>query len=297
MKTLCTIILVLFSSQVIAQRDCNYIKYKKSCNRAYISIIKDSSYHKGIEQLLKVKKKYGFLTSEEYMLAAFAYKKIDSSLLCAKNVKLAWSNHAFDWNYLSEYTELSPSDISKNFNSSEKQLVSEGFENFSKLEKSPFADSILKIINSMDSIDQVARRNDKKKSLNENLVEIKRVDSLNRSQFKEIVIKYGFPGEYFAPGHSSSIFPLLLHFADYPTYFKEMNSIFLEEVKKGRMSPTFYLYWLDRNLVTNENISKFCMFLPPGIKIKSIRRINKRRLKFGVNYGFPIPPKTLFFKE
>ncbi|MBL1280710.1 MAG: hypothetical protein COA33_010575 [Fluviicola sp.] len=292
MKLIRSIILVasvLLSFQTVAQKTVNYITYKKSCNKAYVAAIKDSAYLKAIKHLEKVQKKYGFLTGEEYMLKAYAYKKLNNSLECAENVKLAWSNYSLDFSYLFEIPELRPNIIVENFNEAEKLLVNEGYENFAKLKKSPVADSIMGVIDSMGNIDAEVR--DK---FNEDKSEINRakmilIDSLNGIKFKKIVLTYGFPGEKFYPGKSSSSFILLLHLADYPIYFKQMSPIFLKEVKAGRMSPTMFLYWLDRHLFSSQKPSKYLMSLPPGTEMETNPKVDKRRLKFGVNYGFPNP--------
>jgi len=298
MKFINLIFLLFFitlQNEVTAQNNCNFIKYKKSCNKSYVDALKNSEYQKAIKGLEKVQKKYGFLSGEEFMLKAYAYKKLGNSLKCAENVKLAWSNYSVDWNYLFEISELLPNIIGENFNDDEKLLVNEGYKNFAKLRKSPFADSILNIIRHMDSTDAAIRNKYEENKSENNRIEIVRIDSLNGLKFKKIVDTYGFPGETFSPGNSSACFRLILHFADYPTCFKQMNSKFIKEVKKGRMAPSLYLYWLDRHLFSSSKKSKYGMYLAPNANDNSKLKVNRKRLKYGVNYGFPIPPKAIKF--
>lgn len=229
------------------------------------------------------------------MLKAYAYKQLDSSLLCAENVKWTWSNYAIDFSYLFEIPELMPTRIIENFNENELALMNEGYDNFSKLKKHPSSDSVLAKLESMNEKDRIVRDSMMADRSPENQLATKNVDSLNGIEYKQLILSYGFPGERFAPGRSSTSFGLILHLADYPEYFEEMNPILLTEVKNGRMSPTYYLYWLDRHIFTTSGKSLYGMYVPPGTKLDKTSKILKRRLKFGMNYGFPVPPKTLIY--
>lgn len=287
------LVLQFLISNSNAQEEINYIKYKQDCNKAYLFALQDSNYQKAIDHLEGVHKKYHFLAAEEYLLKAYAYKEHGNSLLCAENVKLTWSNYAFDFSYIFEIPALSPSAMVKGFNDEEQILMNEGYANYSKLSKHPHADSIIAKLTFMDSIDRIAR--DQFELDSTSWEKVKQMDSLNGIEFKKIIEQYGFPGEHFYPGQSSTCFRLLVHFADYPAYFKSMDPILYNEVKNGRMSPTYYLFWLDRHIFNTEGKSMYGMIVPPGTKLDKHSKIMKRRLKFGLNYGFPLPPKALSY--
>lgn len=295
MKNILLLIIPFCFCTTFAQKSVNYISYKKACNKAYIATIKDSNYQQAINHLEKVKSKFGFLASEEYMLKAFAYKQLNNSLQCAENVKLAWSNYSVDYSYLSEIPQLNPQRIGIGFNESENKLVFEGYDNFALLDKNPHADSIELVLAEMDSLDQLYRTTPESEITAEISRKIQLIDSLNGIKFKQIVLEFGFPGEQFSPGRSAGILGLILHFSDYPDYFEEMNLIFLNELKQGRMSPTYYLFWLDRHTFRETGKSLYAMYVTNGTKLDKQSKINKRRMKFGLNYGFPIPPKALSF--
>ena len=293
-KNLLIIILSLTQTSGLVARDkINFIEYKQDCDSAYRLAIYHDKFKESIAWLKEVEKEYDTMFAEEYVLMAYCYKSLGKVTKSAKLLRTAWSHYAFDLNALMYIDEIQPALIMKGYNKRQKRMVNQGFENFGKL-KTDLTDSLAALFNFLSERDQRPR-------LDSNLYDsIPIVDSLNLLKFKEIVYKYGYPGENLLPGVSAVTTLLLTHSTAYPEFMAEMQPVFLNEVKAGHMPPSFYLFWLDRH---NEifNLPKHYGMLD----LKEVRNmaeeqkqlVIKRRIEYGLVAPFPIPSTMVSFKE
>ncbi len=265
----------------------NAIEYKNNANNAYEMAIRDSSFREAIKYLNGLKKKYGFLYGEEYALKSYCFKMLGKSKKSAKNVGFLWSNLVLDWNYLFEINEISPPNLIAGFSKNEMKIVNKSYDNFQTLPKHEKADSIWVEIEKLLDRDQEYRMKEPFER-----EKVRFADSMNYLEFKNIVLKYGYPGESFSyGGKCSRANVLIVHFADYPLFFNEFDPILINEVKAGRMPPSDYLRWLDRHVHREQNKSLYAFFYPPNTEKSSNEEIRLNRLKFGVVTSFPIPSK------
>lgn len=276
----------------------NHIHYKNECNAAYRLSLDSSQYEASNQLLGELKLKYKKMYGEEYALMAYNYSQLGNTSSSAQALKETWSNNIVEMDYLGKIAKLDPKSIMKNYTETDKKLVEEGFENFAKL-KGPKFDSLLHVLQIMDSLDQLPRMKvllTKQDSITNNQLLIS-TDSLNMIRFKDIVLKIGYPGEWILPGNSLRSFSILIHLADYTSFFYEMNDIFHEEVIKGRMPATYYAAWIDRhNLSLNEPTEYGMLNNKDYAKVSAVerRRIQRKRLELGIVSSFPIPANMVW---
>lgn len=301
MNKFCFSILLLLSINQMFAQNVNFIDYKKDCDLAYRLALDSNNYSKSIVLLENVKKKYNFLCTEEYVLKAFCYKMNGEITKSAKSLKDAWSNYAYDLNCLMQIDQLQPPIIMDGYTKRQNKIVEQGYKNSKKL-KSEITDSLFLVFDRIDSLDQVPRlkelidtsANGKKLYFNE----IKRVDSLNLVEFKNIIYKYGYPGERLLPLNSARAFLLLTHSSYNQDFYNEMKSVFLNEVKCGRMPPSHYVFWIDRhNYAFKLPLEYGVLDLPSENKFNDSQKVDiyKKRLELGLIKHFPLPSKQLLF--
>lgn len=296
------ILLIFISSQFnsIAQ-NFDHIEYKKDCNLAYISSLDNKEFKTSIQILNRTKDKYGILYCEEYVLMAYSYKKLKNNNRSAQCLKKAWSSPSFDFNCLMQIIEIQPNEIMSGFSKRQKKIVKEGFKNFAKL-KNNTSDSLTKIFEYLDSLDQLPRLiNESNDSLfsNQKYTSIKNTDSLNLIEFKNIILKFGYPGSKLIPGNCLIAFLMLTHSSGYQNFYDEMKPILFNEVKKGNMPPSDYVLWLDRhNHYFNLPLEFGILNIKNQNEFSEIEKtkIYQKRLEFGLIKPFPLPSTQLTFE-
>ncbi|MNU93365.1 hypothetical protein D3C71_833070 [compost metagenome] len=284
-----------------ASAQINHIDYKVDCDPAYRFAIDSLNYTKCFNQLARVKRKYGKLYCEEYILMAHCYKQMGKNTKSAKCLKKAWSTYSFDFVCLDQIPQISLVAINEGFSKKQQKLVQEGYDNFAKLKRSN-TDSLMAVLQTMTDRDQVPRMKFYTDSvIDTNAVnrEIVLVDSLNLIEFRNIIYKLGYPGEWILPGTVSMVFVLLVHSSYNQAFFDEMKPVFLKEVIAGRMPPSHYALWLDRHYSTVYLPQPYGMLAIPGktnFSEKEIQEIITNRLKIGLIKNCPIPTKLLMFE-
>lgn len=279
----------------------NHIQYKKDCDAAYRLAIDDSNYSKSLNQLSKVKKQYGKLYSEEYILMAHCYKKLGKETKSAKCLRSAWSNYGFDMACFGQVKQIDLGEINRGYTAKEQKLVQQGFDNFAKLKRSN-TDSLMLVLQAMLEADQVPRM----KFYSDTPIDTPAVnremaltDSINLITFKNIIYKLGYPGEWILPGNSSQAFVLLIHSSYNQAFFDEMKPVLLQEVIEGRMPPSHYAIWLDRHYSVTDLPQSYGMLAVPenfNLSEKQKQEITTERLKIGLIKNCPIPTQLLMFE-
>ena len=278
----------------------NHIDYKVDCDLAYRYAIDNLDYTKSLNHLSKVNKKYGKLYCEEYILMAHCYKKLGKQTKSAKCLKKAWSTYGFDMVCLSQIPQISLVDINEGYSKKQQNLVQQGYDNFAKLKRNN-TDSLMAVLQAMTDRDQVPRMKFYSDSIiDTNAVyrEIVLVDSLNLIEFRNIIYKLGYPGEWILPGNVSSVFVLLVHSSYNQAFFDEMKPVFLKEVTEGRMPPSHYALWLDRHYSTVYLPQPYGMLAIPGktnFSEGQKQEIIANRLKIGLIKNCLMPTRLLMF--
>lgn len=299
MKNVLFLFCFLAYANVFAQFD--HIQYKTDCDAAYRLAIDSLNYPKCLNQLEKVNRKYGKLYCEEYILMAHCYKKMGKETKSAKCLRKAWSSYAFDLSCLDQMTEISLDGINAGYSKKQQKIVQQGYDNFPKLDRSN-TDSLKTVLEIMLDRDQVPRLKFYTDSvIDTNAVnrEIILVDSLNLIEFRQIIYKLGYPGEWILPGNVSRVFVLLVHSSYNQSFFDEMKPVFLREVIAGRMPPSHYALWLDRHYSMVRLPQPYGMLAIPGktnFTPEQIHEIIANRMKIGLIKNCPIPTKMLFFQ-
>lgn len=296
-------ILFLFSflTSIGVSGQINHINYKVDCDPAYRFALDSSDYTKCFSQLSEVKKKYGKLYGEEYILMAHCYKQMGKDTKSAKCLKKAWSTYSFDLVCLDQITQISLAKINEGFSKKQQKLVQQGYDNFAKLKRSN-TDSLMAVLQTMTDRDQVPRMKFNTGSAIDTAAvnrEIILTDSLNLIEFRNIIYKLGYPGEWILPGNVSSVFVLLVHSSYNQSFFDEMKPVFLQEVSAGRMPPSHYALWLDRHYSMVWQPQPYGMLNVPGktnFSEAEINEITANRLKIGLIKNCPIPTQLLLFE-
>lgn len=300
-KFLTLFFIVYISNFKLCAQDINYIRYKQDCNKAYCFALDSLDYDGCIKTLYKVKGKYDFLFCEEYVLLSYCYKKINRNTKSAKFLRSAWGNYAFDLNCLMQIDEIQPFKIMEGFSKHQNKIVSKGFIEAKKL-RTNVSDSLLKVFARIDSLDQLVRTeilpDSNANTIKLQMEKLRYVDSLNLIEFKNIIYKFGYPGEKLLSGNSESSSLILIHSSYNKTFYNEMKPVFLEEVRKGRMSPSHYVLWLDRhNLAFNLPLEYGILDVISENNFTESQKaeIYKRRMELGLIKHFPLPSKQLQF--
>ena len=275
----------------------NFIEYKKECNVAYISALDKKAYTSCLNQLKQIKIKYKLLCCEEYILMAYCLKKTNQLTKSAETLKTALSNYAFDLNCYNQIGPIQIDSITNGFTKKQLLIVDKGYENAIKL-MPKIGDSIIHVFEKIDLLDQNVRTKialNRKDSIILNS-KIRQVDSINLITFKNLIYKYGYPGEKILPWNTGYPFLILTRSAKYDAFFKEMQPILLEEVKKGNMPPSHYVFWLDKH---NEAIKATLEYgiidisSQSNLDLTQKTEVKKKRLELGLINGFPIPSYEL----
>ncbi len=279
----------------------DHIQYKKDCDAAYRLAIDDSNYSKSLNQLSKVKKQYGKLYSEEYILMAHCYKKQGKETKSAKCLRSAWSNYGFDMVCIDQIPQLNLTSINQGYGKKQKRIVQQGYDNFPKLNRTN-TDSLKIVFEKMEERDQAPRMKFYQDSVVDTIAlnrEMHLVDSLNLLEFRDIIYKVGYPGEWILPLNVSRVFVLLIHSSYNQAFFDEMKPVFLQEVIAGRMPPSHYAIWLDRHYSVTDLPQSYGMLAVPenfNLSEKQKQEIIAERLKIGLIKNCPIPTQLLMFE-
>ncbi len=296
-----TLFLFSFFLNLAVSAQINHVEYKQACSQAYSEAIDRLNYRKCLNKLSQIKKQYGKLYCEEYILMAHCYKKMGKQSKSARCLRSAWSTYAYDMVCLDQIPEISLAEINAGFTKKQEQLVQQGYDNFAKLKRTN-TDSLSAVFQAMLDRDQVPRMKFHTGSvIDTNAVnrEIVQVDSLNLIQFRNIVYKLGYPGEWIFPGTVSQVFVLLVHSSYNQAFFDEMQPVFLREVIAGRMPPSHYALWLDRHYSMVRQPQPYGMLAIPGktdFSESEKQEIKANRLKIGLIENCPIPTKLLMFE-
>lgn len=293
-----TLFAILSVNSINAQ-EFNHIKYKRKINKAYIEGLINHNYARSNTIIHKVEKKYGKLYGEDYLLLSHNYQKMNLLNESANALKQAWSVHFFDFNCIMQIDSLQPMVLMNYFDENQNSIVQEGFLNFNKL-KTPFGDSLYSVFEKINELDQQPRENliSKIKDSIESVNELYLTDSLNILHFQEIIFKYGYPGEWMIPGRSSISSLILVHSSYYEWFVKDMKKLLKKEVESGRMSPSEYLLWLDKYNQSSGKKLQYGMLDVPSqnsLTKKQIRKVKRKRIKYGLVAPFPIPSTLIGF--
>lgn len=110
----------------------DHIVYKQALFPIYKQAVEKHEFKKSIEQLEAVKKRFGKLYGEDYLLMSYCYKEIGDDSLAAISIKQAYSIPTFDMRVTWYIADLNPGYISKGFSEQDMKLKDEGFENYVK---------------------------------------------------------------------------------------------------------------------------------------------------------------------
>jgi hypothetical protein len=298
MKTF--LLLLVLSVSIGAHAQFNHIEYKQDCDLAYRMAIDSAQYKKSLKELGTIKKKYKKLYCEEYILAAYCYKKMREETKSAKSLRSAWSTYAYDLVCLMEIREINLEAINTGYSKKQEKIVQQGYDNFAKLNRSN-TDSLKRVLEVMLDRDQAPRMKFHTDSfIDTNAVnnEIRLIDSLNLIEFRNIIYKLGYLGEWILPGNVSRVFVLLVHSSYNQAFFDEMKSVFLNEVIIGRMPPSHYALWLDRHYSIKDLPQPYGMLAIPGktnYSSEKIVEISAKRMEIGLIKNCPIPTRLLGF--
>jgi hypothetical protein len=294
------LLVLILSGSIGAHAQFNHIEYKQDCDMAYRMALDSTQYKKSLKELGFIKKKYKKLYCEEYILAAYCYKQMGKETKSAKCLRSAWSTYAYDLVCLDQIREINLEAINTGYSEKQQKIVQQGYDNFAKLKRTN-TDSLMTVLEIMLDKDQVPRMKFHTDSLidtNAVNLEIRQIDSLNLIEFRNIIYKLGYPGEWILPGNVSRVFVLLVHSSYNQAFFDEMKPVFLNEVIMGRMPPSHYALWLDRHNETRDLPQLYGMLAIPGktnYSPEKIGEISEKRMEIGLIKNCPIPTHLLGF--
>lgn len=225
----------------------DHIAYKQAVNVAYEMAINDHLYQESLTELNRVEEKYRWLYCEEYLLKAFCYKSMKKDTLAALALKQAWSTPSFDLRTMWYVESMEYAMRLDQFNDYQKSLVQEGFENNAQIPR-PLMDSLHELIEKMTNYDHLVRDENMRDPLNAFWQRAIDSSNLAHQAFLENCVKtIGFPGEKLMGGYDFDIWFILVHSAGNESFFQRMKPLFLEEVRKGNMSPFMFATWVDQH--------------------------------------------------
>jgi len=283
MKRLFTSFFVLGISLAHAQ-SFDHIVYKQEVNQAYELAVNQGNYTESLRKLETVKKNYRMLYGEDYRLQAYCYKMLGNDSLASISLKTCWSVPSFDMRTLWYVAELDPAKLMKGFNEYENQLIQEGYDK--AMENRPKnTDSLLRVFAQLTKEDQDVR--------NEWVEDSKafqyKIDSVNRAHeafLEEYVRKYGYPGEKQLQFMDWEVWLVLAHSSGNEAFYQHMKPLFLEEVRKGNMSPTYYANFVDQHQFYNKLPSVYQSLVydnHPYVNTKTEReQISRNRFEIGL---------------
>lgn len=252
MKHLSIISLFLLLASSAFCQVTDHIVYKQSVVPIYKLAIEKHLFKESIDQLNRVKSKYGMLYGEDYLLMSYCYKEMGNDSLAAIYVKQACSVPTFDMRVTWYIKNLNPGYISEGFNEQNMKLKDEGFENSWNNYRAKNADSLRAVIDSMTYWDQFYR--DQWHTNPDNAQFQQQLDSMNSRNeelLADMVRRIGFPGEKRLQLGEFCVWYVLVHSAGTEEFYQRMKPVFLNEVKIGNMSPWMYASWIDQHQFYN----------------------------------------------
>ncbi|AEA42387.1 hypothetical protein [Fluviicola taffensis] len=247
MKRLTTFLSVLCISIVQAQ-SFDHIVYKQAVCPIYKQVLQKRVFKESIDELNAVKKKYGMLFGEDYLLMSYCYKEMGSDSLSAIYAKKSCSVPTFDMRTTWYIADLNYGYITEGFIERDRKLIDEGFEISSKNYQEKNPDSLVAVIDSMTYWDQFYLNqwyaNPDNNAFKHQLDSI---NSVNEQLLAEMIQKTGFPGEKRLQLGEFCIWVILVHSAGNEEFYQRMKPVFLNEVKIGNMSPWMFANWVDQH--------------------------------------------------
>lgn len=298
MKSL-SLIFALFIVHYSFGQKINHIEYKQDCNRIYQLGVDSSQYHTALIKLRNLENKYGTLYTEEHILRAFCFHKLNNNRKASISMREAWSNRVCDPAYLYQMEGFAWEKMLESFNKKEMKRVEQGYENNLKLRSKDY-DSLAFLIKQLTTRDQTFRSFLSQEEMDSLASELSlnsvNQDSLDILEFGRIYAKYGFPGEKVSCFFSQRFVVFMLHTADYDWFVEKMRPKFLEDVKNGDMPASLFLIWLDRNSAASGKKEEFAMYVNPenfNATPEEIEEIKKARLSYGIVNSFRVPYQFL----
>lgn len=283
-----------FISQFTAQ-SYNHVIYKQDFEKVYSLVFDSTQYKKALTEWTRLEGKYKDLHTEEYMLKAFCFYKLDKTNKAAKFVKKAWSHQLCDPEYLSQIENFKWSDMVGSFNTKQNKKVDQGYKINASLNSKDY-DSLAYLIEKLSSSDQTFRsflsEEDRIKYADSLTALTVLKDSLDMQEFIRIYNKYGFPGEKVSVLFSKRLLVFMLHFADYDWFYEKMYPLFVEDVKAGRMSASLLCMLIDRHSTSKGLVAEYAIYQNPKKfhpTPEQLESIKNKRLQMGISKLFRIP--------
>lgn len=251
MKTTIILTFLLFISLKSGAQNFDNIKYKQAVNVAYELAINHQKFEDALKTLDHVESTYHQLYGEDYLLKAYCFKSMKKDTLAALALKQGWSLPTFDMRTMWYVSAIAYAISWDGFNEYQKSLVQAGFDNNAKIPR-PYRDSLHQVIERMTNFDHLCRDENYKDTTN--VYWQNAIDSSNLAHqafFENIVKTLGFPGERLLGGYDYDIWFILVHTAGNEAFYQRMKPIFLEEVRKGNMSPFMFATWVDQHQFYN----------------------------------------------
>lgn len=251
MKSTIILALNLFLYTLVSAQNFDHIKYKQAVNVAYEQAINEHKFQDALTTLDQVEKVYHQLFCEDYLLKAYCYKSMKQDTLAALALKQGWSTPSFDMRTMWYVRAIDYAISWDGYNDYQKSLIQEGFDNNAKIDR-PFRDSLHILLENMTNFDHLCRDENFKDTAN--VYWQNAIDSSNLAHqafFENIVKTLGFPGERLLGGYDFDVWFILVHTAGNEAFYQRMKPIFLEEVRKGNMSPFMFATWVDQHQFYN----------------------------------------------
>lgn len=284
-----------FFISLFTAQSYNHVIYKQEFEKVYSLVFDSIQYKKALTEWTKLEGKYKDLHTEEYMLKAFCFYKLDKKNKAAKFVKKAWSHQLCDPEYLSQIEKFKWSDMVESFNAKQNKKVAEGYKINTSLNSKDY-DSLAYLIEKLSTTDQTFRsflsEEDRVKYADSlTALSILR-DSLDMLEFIRIYDKYGFPGEKVSVLFSKRLLVFMLHFADYDWFYEKMYPLFKEDVKDGRMPASLFCMFIDRYSTTKGFTAEYAIYQNPKKfhpTTEQLENIKNKRFEMGISRLFRIP--------
>lgn len=284
----------LFINQFSAQT-YNHIVYKQDFEKVYSLVIDSLQYDKAISEWNKLEHQYKELHTEEYMLKAFCFYKLNKNNKAAKCVKEAWSHQLCDPEYLNQIEGFKWLEMVGSFNSKQNKKVDQGYKINASLNSKDY-DSLNYLIEKLSTSDQTFRsfltEEDRIKYADSLTALAMRKDSLDMLEFIRIYDKYGFPGEKVSVLFSKRLIVFMLHFADYEWFYQKMKPLFREDVIAGRMPASLFCMFIDRHSASNGLNAEYAIYQNPNKfnpTSEQLENIKNKRFEMGISRLFRIP--------
>lgn len=284
-----TLLILFFSSSISFGQIFDHIAYKQEVNKAYEMAINKQKYTEALTQLAFVQEKYKMLYGEDYLLKAFCYKSLGDNKLASEAIKTAWTTPTFDLRTLWYIKELDPGALNIGFNPDQLTTVREGLDAYTAPVNQ---DSLLALFKKLTEEDQFVRDRNSSDPSNETWANA--VDSLNKVHedfFADYVARFGFPGEKQLGTGDFAIWIVFIHTAGNEAYYQKMKPIFLEEVRKGNMSPYYFANWVDQHQFYAKLPSIYNTITANNIKLSTAQMndVAKNRFEIGlINVPFTL---------